>query len=142
MCVILDADAFGKFKDPDNEDMAPVWNWLENKNGKIVYSITERMENEWNDGGMRVMRDVLRQNNKIKLVSPEALEKIENELKGKLKSNDTHIIALALTANVKVLISGGDAKLIKDFKNRAFVSGKVYLRKQHARLLKKDTCPE
>ena len=31
MCVILDADAFSKFKDPKNEDMKPVWNWLQNK---------------------------------------------------------------------------------------------------------------
>ena len=31
MCVILDANMFGEFKDQDNEDMQPVWNWLENK---------------------------------------------------------------------------------------------------------------
>ena len=112
-----------------------------NKSGKIVYSITERMENEWDDGGMKDLRDILRRNHKIKLVSPEAHKKIENELKGKITSNDEHIIAMAQIANVKVLISGGDAKLIKDFKNRALVRGKVYLRKQHAHLLTKDTCP-
>ncbi len=142
MCVILDADAFSKFKDPENEDMVPVWNWLENKNGKIAYSNTEKIEREWNQARMDDIRDELRKAGKIKLVSAQVTQQKENELKGKLKSNDEHIIALAIMANVKVLISGGDAKLIKDFKDRALVKGKVYLRKQHARLLTKDTCPE
>ena len=141
MCVILDADAFGKFKNPENEDIEPVWKWLENKNGKIAYSGTEKFETEWNQGGMSDFRDELRQAGKIKLISPQVLQQKVNELKGKIESNDEHIIALAIIANVKVLISGGDAKLIKDFKDSALVRGKVYLRKQHARLLTKDTCP-
>ncbi|MDE0089524.1 MAG: hypothetical protein OXU23_27665 [Candidatus Poribacteria bacterium] len=140
--MILDADAFSKFKDPENEDMKPVWNWIQNKNGKIAYSNTEKIEREWNQARMDEIRDELRKAGKIKLVPSHVTEQKENELIGKIASNDEHIIALALIANVKVLISGGDAKLIKDFKNRALVRGRVYLRKQHARdLLTKDTCP-
>ena len=141
MCVILDADAFSKFKDPANEDMEPVWKWLQDKKGKIAYSNTGKIESEWNRARMNDIRDELRKAGKIKLVSSQVTQQKEDELKGKITSNDEHIIALAIIADVKVLISGGDAKLIKDFKNRALVRGKVYLRKQHARLLTKDTCP-
>ena len=90
---------------------------------------------------MNDIRDELRKAGKIKLVSSQVTQQKEDELKGKITSNDEHIIALAIIADVKILISGGDAKLIKDFKNRALVSGKVYLKKQHSRLLTKDTCP-
>lgn len=141
MCVIIDADAFSKFKDPENEDMKPVWNWLNNKNGKIAYSNTKKIESEWNRAGMNKIRDELRKAGKIKLESSEVTQQKENELKGKITSNDEHIIALAIIADVKVLISGGDAGLIKDFKDPNLVRGKVYLREQHTRLLTKDTCP-
>ena len=34
MCIVVDANMFGQFRDPANEDMEPVWNWLHEKNGK------------------------------------------------------------------------------------------------------------
>ena len=141
MCVILDADAFSKFKDPENEDMKPVWNWIRNKNGKIAYSNTQKIEREWNDARMDNLRDELRKAGKIKLVSSDVTQQKENEIKAQIRSNDSHIIALALIADTRILISGGDSDLIRDFKNRELVRGKVYLRKQHAHLLTKDTCP-
>ena len=78
----------------------------------------------------------------LKLVS-EGVEEKADELKGTITSNDEHIIALALIADVKVLISyrEGDRDLFTDFKNRDLVRGKVYTRKSHARMLIKDTCP-
>ena len=72
------------------------------------------------------------------------------KLKGKIKSNDEHIIALALIAKVKVLVSyaeyesgrKGDSDLFDDFRDKNLVGGRVYTRKAHARrMLTKDTCP-
>ena len=37
MCLILDTDNYGLFLAPDNEDMKPVRDWIDNKNGKIAY---------------------------------------------------------------------------------------------------------
>ena len=80
----------------------------------------------------------------------EGVEEKENELKGKIKSDDEHIIALALVARVKILISyadyqsgqTGDRDLFDDFRDRNLVGGRVYTKKSHARdMLKKDTCP-
>ena len=142
MCVILDANTFHKFKNPTDEDMAPVWKWLDDKNGKIVYSNTEKFEDEWERGGMSHLRDQMMRAGQLKLVSEGVQEKAD-ELEGEIVSNDEHIIALAIIAGVKVLISyrEGDRDLFTDFKNREFVGGKVYTRKSHARMLTKDTCP-
>lgn len=142
MCVVLDANTFSRFRDQNNEDMEPVQEWLYNRNGKIAYSNTETFKREWEEGGMRHLRDELMRAGRLKLVSQGVREK-EKELEGKLRSNDEHIIALALIAGVKVLVSyrEGDGDLFTDFKNRQLVGGRVYTRKSHEHLLTKDTCP-
>ncbi len=142
MCAILDANTFNKFKDPADKDMEPVWNWLENKSGKLVYADTPKFEEEWGRGGMIHIRDQLMRAGQLKLVS-EGVQEKANELKDRIRSDDEHIIALALIAGVKVLLSRreGDRDLITDFKSRDLVQGKVYTRKAHRDLLTKDTCP-
>ncbi len=141
MCVILDTNTFHKFRNPNDEDMAPVWKWL-NRNGKIAYANTKKFEEEWEKGGMSHLRNQMMRAGQLKLVSEGVQEKAE-ELKGKITSNDEHIIALALIAEVKVLLSyrEGDKDLFTDFKSREFVGGKIYTRKSHVRMLTKDTCP-
>ena len=140
MCVILDTNTFGKFKNPADEDMEPVRKWLDNRNGKIVYANTKKFENEWERGGMEHLIDQMTRAGQLKLISEGVQEKAD-ELKGKVVSNDEHIIALALVANVRVLVSytEGDKDLFKDFKK--CVRGKIYTRKQHKHLLTRDTCP-
>lgn len=142
MCAILDANTFGKFRNSSDEDMAPVWKWLDNKNGKIVYSNTKKFEDEWERGGMSHLRDQMMRAGQLKLVSEGVQEKAD-ELEGEIVSNDAHIIALALIAGVKVLVSyrEGDRDLFADFKNRELVGGRVYTRKSHEHMLTKDTCP-
>ena len=143
MCAILDTNTFHKFKNPDDEDMAPVWKWLDNKNGKIVYANTKKFEDEWERGGMRTLRDQMMRAGQLKLVSEDVQEKAD-ELKGEIESDDEHIIALAIVARVKVLVSyrEGDRDLFDDFRDKNLVGGRVYTRKAHAqRMLRKDTCP-
>ena len=82
-----------------------------------------------------------RQAGKLKLVSRQWVQEKENELNGKIASNDEHVIALAIIANTKILVSGGDKKLHEDFKNPELVGGKVYQQKSHSHLLTKNTCP-
>ena len=123
--------------------MEPVWTWLEKRDGKIAYSDIEKLEEEWDNGGMQNLRNRLRQRGKLKIVSPQDVEEKASELKGMISSDDEHIIALALIADVKVLVSyrEGDRDLFTDFKNRELVRGKVYTRKAHTHMLTKDTCP-
>ena len=143
MCIIVDTNTFHKFKKSNDEDMKPVWTWLENRDGKIAYADIEKLEEEWDNGGMQNLRNRLRQRGKLKIVSPQDVKEKADELKGEIRSNDEHIIALALVADVRVLVSyrEGDRNLFDDFKDRNLVAGKVYTRKAHARLLAKDICP-
>lgn len=144
MCIILDANMFGKFnkqfKGRQDEDMKPVWNWLDRKHGKIVYSNTDKIRKEWLKGGMSGSMKVLTQAGKLKLVSARDVQKKSDALQqtGKLRSRDSHIIALAKIANVDVLVSA-DKKLQADFRN--IVGGEVYMTKSHSHLLRRDTCP-
>ena len=142
MCVILDTNTFGKFRNPNDKDMVPVWKWLDNRNGKIIYSTMQKFEDEWEKGGMSHLRDQMMRAGQLKSVSEGVQEKAD-ELNGKIASDDEHIIALALIAGVKVLVSyrEGDKDLFTDFKNRDLVRGKVYTRKSHTHILTKYTCP-
>ena len=140
MCAILDANMFGEFKNQSNEDMQPVWNWLEQKNGKIAYTNTRKFEEEWERGGLTDLIQQLQRTGKLKEIPARDVRQKENELKGNIESDDEHIIALAMVANVKVLVSN-DTALHRDFKNRDLVGGKVYQTARHKHLLTRDTCP-
>lgn len=155
MCAILDANCFSKFRDQDDEDMKPVQNWVDNKNGKIIYTDTEKFKSEWLKGGMTEQMRALEQAGKLRRVPFQEVEKKADELRHKIESDDPHIIALAMIAKVKVLIvqrlpdiprtgkrrnpRGADPKLQRDFKN--LVGGNVYITKSHSHLLTRDTCP-
>ena len=146
MCIILDASMFGRFNKRDkgkqDRDMEPVWNWLDEEHGKIVYSNTGKFRKEWLKGGMKAKMMVLNRTGKLKLVSAQDVqEKVDAlEQTGILRSDDPHIIALARIAKVKVLVSN-DKTLNADFRNRNLVGGKVYHTEADSNLLTKDTCP-
>ena len=140
MCAILDANMFGEFKNQSNEDMQPVWNWLEQKNGKIAYTNTRKFEEEWERGGLTDLIQQLQRTGKLKEIPARDVRQKENEIKGNIESDDEHIIALAMVANVKVLVSN-DTALHRDFKNRDLAGGKVYQTAGHKHLLTRDTCP-
>ena len=74
---------------------------------------------------------------RIKQIDKDAVEDKQTTLKG-LKSNDEHLIALALVGGAKLLFSG-DKDLHHDFKE--IVGGDVYKTKDHVHLLRKHTCP-
>ena len=140
MCIILDVNCISKFKNPADEDMEPVWDWLERKNGKIAYAYTEQFNKEWDEGGGYQLRRDLQRRDKFKEIPAQEVQEKADELEDRIESDDPHIIALAIIADVKVLVSN-DRRLHGDFKNRNLVGGKVYQTKSHSCLLRNDTCP-
>lgn len=141
MCLILDANKFNDFLNDDNPDMDPVRNWIHRRNGKLAYAHTEKIRDElakYQPMEKRIFD--YRRAGLLKIVRTADVEKREKELNdpNSLSSNDSHIIALALVAGVKLLVSG-DKDLHRDFKE--IVGGKVYQNKGHKRLLRRDTCP-
>ena len=136
MCIIIDANKIGKFLDVDNDDMEPVREWL-SQSGKIVYSVSgnSKEERQQYQSFPHKFLEYSRANKLIRVNSSDVDKEIKNL--PKLKSNDQHIVALAILKNVKVLVSG-DQKLHEDFKEIA--GGKVYQTKEHKHLLTPDLC--
>ena len=137
MCVILDTNMYGRFLNQKDADMEPVRDWM-NKHGKIAYSPTSKMKKEL--GKFPKMGNKFREYSrasKLKLIDKDKVDATARTLNS-LRSNDSHIVALAVCGNVKVLVSE-DRMLHRDFKEKT--GGKVYQNKKQKHLLKKDTCP-
>jgi len=138
MCLILDTNRFGPFLDRGDKDMAPVRDWIENRNGKIAWSPTRGMRGELERYGK--MKDEFiryRRAGKLKLIDEAAVTK-EMKTLPELRSNDTEIIALARAAGVGLLVSA-DRNLHADFKE--IIKGRIYQTRSHRRLLRPDACP-
>ena len=137
MCVILDTNMYGRFLNQQDTDMEPVRDWME-RYGKIAYSPTITMERELRKSPKMKARILeYRQAGKLKLIDKKEVDVTARELKN-LRSNDSHIVALAMCGNVKVLVSADNA-LRQDFIKIAH--GKIYQYKEQKHLLGKDTCP-
>ena len=139
MCLILDTNKYGDFLNLDNADMQPVRTWLKGK-GRIAYSPTQKFQNEL-IGQIRFQFDLgYRRGGENEVGSIKTdVQKEENKLSN-LESDDPHIIALAIVAKVKLLVSG-DTKLHDDFKNHPRIKGSIYQNKKHKKLLTPDRCP-
>lgn len=135
MCLILDTNKYSDFLDPTKKDMDPVRKWI--KNGKIAWSPTKKMQQELQNHRIRERFHQYRQAGKIKMVSEKEVEKAKKNLSA-LHSDDPDIIALAIVAKIKLLVSG-DINLHKDFKE--IIGGKIYQYEKHSNLLRSDICP-
>ncbi len=137
MCIIIDANIAPKiFSNPYQVNFRPIFDWCEKRDGCIVYGgklktelfqcdITKRFLKTYFDAG-RAFEE-----------KDEVIKNEEDKLdKSKIKSNDSHIIALARVTKV-ILLCTKDEKLIKDFKNKDLINpiGKIYKNKNHRRLL-------
>ena len=140
MCLILDTNMFGGFTS-NHEDMRPIHNWLEKKNGKIVYTKHGKYAQEI-DGDAKMARylqdDIRGGSENTKLIAKEKIMEAAKELKGvHMQSNDRHILALAKAAGVTLLVSR-DKNLHTDFKR--IIGGTIYQNMDHKHLLTPDTC--
>ena len=137
MCLILDANKFSDYLNPEDENMEPVRRWMKSK-GKLVYSPTEKLKQELDrHKKMRLQIDEYRKNGRLKQFPAQEVEMVKDRLPS-LQSDDPDIIALAQVAEVGLLVSG-DTDLHADFK--AVIGGSVYQTRNHSRLLRRDTCP-
>ena len=140
MCIILDASVFSDYV-KDVPDMRPVRGWLEGKKGssrrgKLAYSPTKKFQDEVRKHRFRNKLVELQRAGLLKEVPAARVTEVKNKLP-KLRSNDPHVVALAIAARVTVLVSR-DQDLHEDFKTLA--GGKVYQKATHRHLLKPDMC--
>lgn len=139
MCVIIDACLAGQiFKAPWHCDFVPLWDWILQKDGCIVFGGRLATELERVKEGARRLR-LLSASGKAQRVDAGIVNAEETNLKatGLCKSNDPHVIALARISRARVLCSG-DKALHADFTNPNLVSapkGRVYQNATHAKVL-------
>lgn len=140
MCIILDANLFTDYM-KKTPDMQPVRRWLEcargsRRRGKLAYSPTDKFRAEIQKHPFRTKLVELRRAGLLKEIPAAEVEEAEGDLPP-LKSDDSHIVALAVAGKVSVLVSR-DQDLHDDFKKLA--GGKVYQKATHKHLLKPDLC--
>ena len=140
MCVIVDASVAGRvFSVPYEVDYAPLWRWLKEKDGKLVYGGQLAKELDHLPNAKRILAE-LKSEGRALLCSRQKVDDEEKGVRmlGLCRSNDTHVIALARVSSARVLCTN-DSDLEADFKNRKLVAapkGKIYKKAGHASLLK------
>ncbi len=139
MCLILDASRYGDFLNAENQDMKPVREWMNTKNGKIAYSSVGNIKKELRQS--RRMSDKFKEYRRAGKIISYPRQTVMEEKKNlpSHKSNDPDVLALALVAEVTLLVAG-DNKLRADFE-RIIPGGKIYKTKNDADFLTEDLCP-
>lgn len=156
MCLILDANCYGDFKN-DKNYLKPIWDWLNRGNNRLVYSQVGKFQKEWrkwltqerkgSPTPIKLMAQ-LETDNKLKKVDPNIVENEIKRLRNKrLKSNDEHIVALGrvgISGKPRILVTK-DKNLKEDFQKHV-QNGKLYStrkgnEKDNERLLSRYKCP-
>jgi|SRR6185295_363130 len=141
MCLVVDANcAAAVFAGTGPDEFDPVRVLLLGRKGGAKVAIGGRLVEEYRKAGvLRIVLELDRVGRAFS-VDEEAVSRWAVRLKktGRCRSNDHHIIALALVAKVRLLVSL-DRALHRDFTNPALVAnprGKVYQSRRHAHLLR------
>lgn len=145
MCIIIDSDRLSAFlAHPLNENAAPIHNWL-NGTGKLVYSTGDAFSRELSDNAKTRLKD-LNQRGRAEYVPDDVVSDMAIKLRRNdsvhIKSNDHHVLALAIVSGARLLYTG-DNDLMADFKNKKIVDnprGSIYSDRRHSDLLKRKAC--
>jgi len=111
--TILDASLFSRF---GGDEMKAWRRWIENGDGVLAYPKTGRFEQELRKN--HVIREYLsrQRRGRSQLVDTPQLEEASAMLQGQeFRSNDRHILELALASNAQVLCTN-DEDLKQDFR--------------------------
>lgn len=146
MCVIVDANRLAvTFASSDDPSAICVRNWIEKGKGKIVYSNVGRLALELSrvTEARRFVLELQRRG-QARLIDGALVASAIQRLPPKgVRSNDRHILGLALASGARLLFSGDD-NLVQDFTNTKIIRprGKVFKdAKKHRHLLSNDLCP-
>lgn len=142
MCVLVDANlASLVFSRPALADFEPLLDWLLNpdRDGRLVLGGLLARELGRVEAARRVVAELLR-SGRARRIEDARVSEAAGELKdgGLCRSNDHHVIALALVSGARVLCTR-DRTLQEDFRNADLVTkprGNIYQRREHGHLLR------
>ncbi len=145
MCAIVDASVASLFfNDPVDPELAPLWTWINERNGILAVGgklLTDEYEKV--GSAIRAVRNWERAG-LAHIVSESDLASEINTIEDQCDSDDAHIVALARVSGARILCSS-DKALRKDFRNPDLVKaprGSVYQNAGHQHLLvHQGKCP-
>ena len=143
MCLIIDVNVVHTVYKPRDPDGAPILDWLQDRNGRLVDGGQLSKEFGKNKSGLRWLAGQDRAGRVIK-IGKSRVRYIERQIldSHNIRSDDPHILALAFASGARLLYTK-DKKLKKDFKNRNLIKkppGKIYSGGHNASLLTKNVC--
>lgn len=123
MKIILDADTFHHFVDSDNAEMKLILRkWLSDRNGKIAYYPTDKLELERKKGGTvrRVTEDSWMKAQiragKVRLATPHEVQKAEKEAWEATRELENSPEIVASLARAEAELKAGRLKSWSDVK--------------------------
>ena len=156
MCAILDPSKFGKFTG-SSEEGDLFRNWLEDDGGSIVYPNDEDL-GQMRPEIVREMRKLIYEftrdhkllrmlknyyeQGKVRRIGLSEVAQEYSGIKANIRSNDRHILALALASGARLLYTA-DKPLARDFANPNVIgnpAGEVYMSATDQGRLRPDIC--
>lgn len=150
MCIIVDANRLGVLLSRrTNEDVKPIHDWLDDRQGMIIYSTGGEFENDVSEGARRALAELVK-SGKARFINRRRLESKVKLLTAyaNYRSNDPHVLALAIVSGARLLYTA-DQALRDDFKKGKWMNGefiiqkprgKLYSSKNNSNLLAADVC--
>jgi hypothetical protein len=139
MCLILDSDIVHKVFPRPSGDFAPIHQALLNGGAKCVYGGELTQEYKQIEWFRRILLRLDQQGIAKQFPSSEVdVQTLKLRQGGLCKSNDAHILALAIVSKARLLCSE-DGNLGDDFTNPLILSkprGSIYKRADHAHLIR------
>ena len=80
MCVVIDTNMCSKFKDKNDDDMSPVWEFVSQRKGRIAYAPLAEIEQEYHRAGMDDLMLLFKRNGSLKEVDVELVKNKKNEI--------------------------------------------------------------
>jgi hypothetical protein len=142
MCLIIDANcAINTLCQNPTAEFAPVMQAIHGNNATIALGGSKQREEYQKLASVWRYIVALEKAGKARLFPDKPVDELQKKLvnEGLLKSDDPHIMALAIFSGVRLLCSK-DQNLHCDFVNKIFVDkprGSVYQNASHVHLLKK-----
>ena len=152
MCAIIDASvAFEVFGRKRTAAGIRFRNWLDDGRGQLVVGgrVLEELVHNSNFG--RWLLEARRASGRVRQIGGARIRQYEEELvqSRSLRSNDVHIVALALASGARLLYTD-DARLQRDFADPSVIPGVVgriytsrpdgHFTAEHRKLLDADLC--
>ena len=123
MCAIVDADVVHQLVGPKQTEAGKKFReWLDSGRGELIVGGKNTIELTHNKNFERWFVEARRLGRRVRQIRESMITEVEDQLSGRVTSNDLHVIALAVVSGARLLFTD-DRRLRNDFKNPDVISG-------------------